>query len=552
MATINGIDIASYQETLVPSKMTTTAFIIVKATGGTGYVNPCFRKHADQTLAANKLLGCYHFAQERGCAGSAKAEADYFVKQFEPYIGKAIPFLDWEADALALDPSWAKAWCDRVYSKTGVKPGIYMSKSTCNAHDWSAVAKAGYFLWVAQYPDYSETGYNAKPWTDGSPFGAWGYPELFQYTSCGKIKGYSGRLDLDLFYGTAANWGSYTQKGSAVAKAAATAKAAVSNAKSTAKTVVVSRANVAAQIMEHLCTCPEHGYSQPGRYGTSGYCSVKTDVGTIKVKKGDRDCTSAVGEAWELALEGTPYAGKISKTVWTGNMIEMFVGSGLFDLKPMSFDAMRGDVYHVHNSSHQHAAMCTQNDASADLLAEFSIAETGDIDGEPGDQTGKESSVHAFYDGFSNILHYNGKADTTEKVTTTTTTTTTSKAVVFRVSTDAAGKTWLKKGVTGKAGKAIRWIAIKGVGKYRVCTRDNGWLPWVTKFNVKDLENGCAGDGSEIIGIQIESDDFRYAARPKNRDWYSDMVGLTDTGGSGDNFAGDLANAIDGFRVSRA
>lgn len=550
MANLNVIDIASYQESLVPSKMTTTNGIIVKATGGTGYKNPCFKRHADETIKAGKLLGCYAFAQERGCAGSAQAEADYFVKQFEPYIGKAIPFLDWEADALALDPSWAKAWCDRVYAKTGVKPGIYMSKSTCNARDWSALAKAGYILWVAQYPDYEETGFQSRPWTDASGFGAWGKPTLFQYTSSGRVPGYSGHLDLDLFYGDASKWRQYTQKGSAVAKAAATVKAVVSNAKGDAKTVVVSRANIAAQIMEHLCTCPEHGYSQPGRYGTSGYCNVQTDIGTIKVKKGDRDCSSAVCEAWELALEGTPYEGKITRYHTTYDMRSVFVGSGLFTWKPMSYNALRGDIYLDEDA---HTAMCTQNDSKADLLAEFSIAETGGIDGEPGDQTGKESSIHGYYEAWDGILAYNGKADTTEKTTSGSTgaTQAKAKAPAFRVSTDEAGITWLKKGVNGTRNKAIRWIAIKGVGRYRVCTRENGWLPWVTKFNVKDLENGCAGDGSEIIGIQVESNDYRYAVRVKGGAWYSDMKGLTDTGGSGDNFAGDLANALDGFRIEK-
>lgn len=71
----------------------------------------------------------------------------------------------------------------------------------------------------------------------------------------------------------------------------------------------LSRANVAAQIIEHLCNCNEHGYSQPGRHGTSGSCSVKTDAGTVKIIKGDRDCSSAVCEAWELALKGTAYDG---------------------------------------------------------------------------------------------------------------------------------------------------------------------------------------------------------------------------------------------------
>lgn len=58
-------------------------------------------------------------------------------------------------------------------------------------------------------------------------------------------------------------------------------------------------------------------------------------------------------------------------------------------------------------------AMCIQNDGSADLLGEFSISETGGIDGAPGDQTGRESWIHDYYSGrWDGILHYNGKADT--------------------------------------------------------------------------------------------------------------------------------------------
>ena len=176
------------------------------------------------------------------------------------------------------------------------------------------------------------------------------------------------------------------------------------------KEVAISRANVAAQIMEHLCTCPLHGYSQPGRHGTSGHCSVPTDTGTIRVTKGDRDCSSAVCEAWELALAGTAFDGLITRYNWTGGMREMFVGSGLFSWKPMSFNAARGDIY---LDEENHTAMCIRNDGTADLLGEFSISETGGIDGEPGDQTGRESWIHDYYSGhWDGILHYNGKADT--------------------------------------------------------------------------------------------------------------------------------------------
>lgn len=220
-------------------------------------------------------------------------------------------------------------------------PGIYTSKSVLFSYDWESVAKT-YPLWVAQYPNYEETGFVSEPWTDGWDFGAWSSPLIFQYTGTGRIHGYGGHLDLDLFYGTKDDW----RRLCAVADASAGA--------GEVKEVAIIRANVAAQIMEHLCNCAEHGCSQPGRHGTSGHCSVQTDAGTVRVTKGDRDCSSAVCEAWELALAGTAYDGLITRYNWTGG-----------------------------------------------------------IDGEPGDQTGRESWIHDYYSGhWDGILHYNGKADT--------------------------------------------------------------------------------------------------------------------------------------------
>ena len=79
----------------------------------------------------------------------------------------------------------------------------------------------------------------------------------------------------------------------------------------------------------------------------------------------------------------------------------------------MSFWASRGDIY-LNESNH--TAMCVDggNDGiyGADMLAEFSISETGGIYGQSGDQTGGESSIHGYYDyPWDGILHYNGKAD---------------------------------------------------------------------------------------------------------------------------------------------
>lgn len=70
---LNGIDISSWQDDLVVGNMATCDFVIVKATGGAGYSNECFRRHADEALATGKLLGCYHYACDWGYEGSAEA-----------------------------------------------------------------------------------------------------------------------------------------------------------------------------------------------------------------------------------------------------------------------------------------------------------------------------------------------------------------------------------------------------------------------------------------------------------------------------------------------
>lgn len=208
---LNGIDISSWQAGLRPASMTTTRFIISKATGGTGYLNPCFKRQADETLAAGKLLGLYHYARERGSQGYAAQEAAWFVKNIKPYIGKAVLALDWEED-LHLGPAWAKEFCDEVERLTGVEPIIYTSKSVTRSYNWSAISKL-YKLWGAQYANYNPTHYQKEPWLDGLEWGAWGAtPWIRQYSGTGRIVGYSGNLDLNLFYGTKADWQNQCKK----------------------------------------------------------------------------------------------------------------------------------------------------------------------------------------------------------------------------------------------------------------------------------------------------------------------------------------------------
>lgn len=101
-------------------------------------------------------------------------------------------------------------------------------------------------------------------------------------------------------------------------------------------------------------------------------------------------------------------------------MRSVFVNSGLFEWKPMSFSAVRGDIY---LNEANHTAMCLDGGKDKvhgyDCLGEFSSSETGGIYGQRGDQTGKESSIHEYYNyPWDGILHYNGKADSNTKPST--------------------------------------------------------------------------------------------------------------------------------------
>ena len=146
---LNGIDIASWQTGInVGVNGVAADFVIIKATGGTGYVNPDCDRAFQQAIKSGKKVAVYHYAHELGFQGTAQQEADFFLKNVQGYIGKAILVLDWESDNKG-DVAWAKAWLDHVQSKTGVKPLFYTYTAVLNSYNFSSIANADYGLWVA-------------------------------------------------------------------------------------------------------------------------------------------------------------------------------------------------------------------------------------------------------------------------------------------------------------------------------------------------------------------------------------------------------------------
>ena len=198
---MNGIDISSWQTgidlTAVPAD-----FVIIKATEGTGYVNPDCDRAYQQAKQAGKLRGVYHYAN----GGNATAEADYFLANIEGYIKDAILCLDWESQNNALcgtggpARTWISNWCNRIVERTGVKPLIYASASLYN--EVSGIGDYG--LWIAQYADNNDTGYQDTPWNEGAYDCA-----IRQYSSHGRLSGWNGNLDLNKAYMDVAAWCKY-------------------------------------------------------------------------------------------------------------------------------------------------------------------------------------------------------------------------------------------------------------------------------------------------------------------------------------------------------
>lgn len=255
---MNGIDISAWQgDAGIDLSKIAYDFCIVKATEGTDYKNRYFTAHCDKVLNRKKLLGVYHYAN----GGDPQKEADSFLACCKKYIGKAILVLDWEAKNNHLfgvkDLEWCLQWCSYVQKKTGIKPLIYIQKSAMEA-----VKKAGYNLWVAQYPDYEQTGYQAHPWNEGA------YNCIIrQYTSVGRLSGYAGNLDLNKAYISAASWN----------------KLAGKTKKTSASTTVKKSVNTLAK--EVLAGKWGNGTDRKNRLTKAGYDYAKVQAAVNKLVK---------------------------------------------------------------------------------------------------------------------------------------------------------------------------------------------------------------------------------------------------------------------------
>lgn len=201
-----------------------------------------------------------------------------------------------------------------------------------------------------------------------------------------------------------------------------------------------------------------------------------------------------------------------------------------------------------------------------DCLAQASIDENNRISGgASGDQSGWETNTRGYYSyPWDCYLRYVGSGS--ESVSGASSGI---SEVRYRASVDPNGKKWLNEyigfssphdddGFVGIKGQPMRWLSMGFPGWYQVKTEEGGWLDRVRAYDVNDLVNGCAGDGSPITAIRCYYETqnpaktgyhvIEYQAGVLGGGWLGFLHDLDCLDGDPDDFAGN-GKRIDRFKA---
>ncbi|MDJ1369973.1 LysM peptidoglycan-binding domain-containing protein [Gulosibacter molinativorax] len=205
---LHGVDVSSWQHQRVLRDIDEYDFAIVKATGGPSFVSNTHTQQVADAVAKGRRVGLYHFALDGFDNEGARAEADHFAATVRPHLRhNPVLVLDWEADATQLPVSWAADFIKRVREKTGKTCVFYSYANYVQTKDLSSIVDLGSWLWIAAYGDGSRRHFGAAPGRPKS--GSWPKANMFQFTATGRLNGHAGDLDLNVFYGSAADWDAY-------------------------------------------------------------------------------------------------------------------------------------------------------------------------------------------------------------------------------------------------------------------------------------------------------------------------------------------------------
>ena len=161
------------------------------------YKDKAFDANIKNAYKAGLRIGIYHYSQAISEA-EAKKEVEFVLKtigKYKAYI-QAPVFFDWEFGGRLSSykaKKLGKAKCGQIcdafcntIKNAGYRTGVYANLSTLNAYLPSELYKR-WGIWVAQYHSRCDYKHAHVAW---------------QYSSSGSVKGISGRIDMNWWYGS--------------------------------------------------------------------------------------------------------------------------------------------------------------------------------------------------------------------------------------------------------------------------------------------------------------------------------------------------------------
>ena len=189
--TLYGVDLSSHNPDEDWPKVT-ASFVVVKATEGTGYVNPDYAAQLAGARGQNKIVGHYHYFDP---TADPVTQADYFLAHADWRKGELL-CLDYETEAAGVDHNaLALAWLRRVEAAKGFAPVFYTYPNFIR-QNLSDPRLAHYPLWLASYDGEVQA---IAPW---SHVAIWqdagdkvGVPGMGEPTDTDQFQGTPGELE---------------------------------------------------------------------------------------------------------------------------------------------------------------------------------------------------------------------------------------------------------------------------------------------------------------------------------------------------------------------
>lgn len=196
-----GVDVSTYQGTINWDSMKAAKdFVIIRASYGVNNTDDQFRRNRDEARRVGILRGFYHFAYP-DYGTNANDEADTLLNAVGPLQSGELLVIDYELTDYSNPGPWVATFCERIHSRVGFWPLIYMDLWHTQYYNWSQILSDGVPLWLARWDNVADPTVNVG----GSP---WSYVPMKQYWDKGSVIGISP-IDLDVFNGDANKFKTY-------------------------------------------------------------------------------------------------------------------------------------------------------------------------------------------------------------------------------------------------------------------------------------------------------------------------------------------------------